>query len=195
MESKLVALTITFAAFAIALNAVKIPTIFYPVTAFQFFQIPMIVAFLLFGVKTGVFVGALNLLGALVLFPLGIAGLVTYSMDFLSLIVMFAGLYVASKFAISKNESETSRFGKRRVIILTAFAVAFRAVMMSLVDYGILFHILLPALGFSRPEPFIIGLVPAFIAYNAIVALYTIPIAYVVTTTVCKYLKMEPRLL
>jgi len=195
MESKRVALTITFAASAIALNAVKIPTIFYPGTAFQFVQIPMTVAFLLFGVEIGVFVGVLNLLGALVLFPLGAAGLIAYPMDFVSLAITFAGLFVAIKFIRRKDESETSRSGKKLLISYTAFATAFRGIIMALIDYAVVFHVLLPAVGINRPEAFIIGLVPAFVAYNAIVALYTVPIAYIIATNVGSYLKTEPRLL
>jgi len=67
---------------------------------------------------------------------------------------------------------------------------------MPLIDYGLLYHILLPLfLGTSIPEAYIVGLVPGFILYNVTVALYTVPIAYLVATKVNSYLKTETRFL
>ncbi len=191
LNSKSIALTIIFAAIAVALNAVKIPSVFYPGAAFQFVQIPVIVAFLLFGVKIGVFVGVLNLLGALILFPLGAAGFIAYPLDFVSLTIMFVGLYLAAKLLRCNDGTETSRSGKKHLIGFTVSATVFRSAIMPFVDYAIFSFFLLPVAGATRPEAFIIGLVPAFIAYNAIVALYTVPIAYVVASNMRKYLNMK----
>ncbi len=194
MKSKSIALISTFAAVAIGLNAIKIPTFFYPGTAFTFIQIPIIVAFLLFGVKIGVLVGVLNLLGELILFPLGTPGLIVYPMGFVSLTIMFAGLYVASKL-IHKNEPETSHPRKKYLISYATSATTFRGIIMPLIDYGIIFHVLLPIIGVNRSEAFIIGLVPASIAYNVIVTLYTVLISYIVAINIGRYLKIELRLL
>src|SRR5512139_3193644 len=98
MNAKSVALTVTFAAVAIALNAVRIPTIYYPGTSYQISQIPIVVAFLLFGARVGVLVGVLSVAGWLTLFPLGALGLLVYPMEFVSLSIMFAGLFVATRF-------------------------------------------------------------------------------------------------
>jgi len=193
VNAKSIALAITFAAAAIALNAVRIPAIFYPNNYFQISQIPIVVAFLLFGVRIGVLVGVLNLAGGLALFPLGTAGLIVYPMDFVSLLVMFAGLYLASTFITRGVEPGGVPVLKKPVVGLTVGAVAFRGGIMPFIDYGVVNHILIPLiLGFQRPEAAIIGLVPVFVLYNVVSALYTIPVAYFVATRVSVYLKIEP---
>ncbi len=74
MKTKSIALVATFAAVAIALNAFRIPSVFYPGTFLQFSQIPIVIAFLLFGPKIGILVGLLNVAGGIALFPAGAAG-------------------------------------------------------------------------------------------------------------------------
>ena len=61
MNAKQLALVIAFAALAIALNAIRIPAFFWPGNFFTLSEIPVVIAFLLFGVRIGVFVGFLNL--------------------------------------------------------------------------------------------------------------------------------------
>ena len=196
MNAKSIALAITFAAVAIALNAVRIPTVFYPNNFFQLTQIPIVIAFLLFGLRIGVFVGVLNLLGALALFPLGTAGLIVYPMDFVSLLLMFAGIWLASMFITQSDVSGRFQVLKKPVVGLTIGAIVVRGGIMPLIDYVVINHILLPLiLGFQRPEEAIIALVPVFVLYNVIVPLYTIPVAYLVATRVARYLKIEPRFL
>lgn len=196
MNAKSIALTITFGAVAIALNAVRIPTIFYPGVPYQLSQIPILVAFLLFGTEIGVLVGVLNVAGGLALFPLGPSGIIIYPMDLVSVLIMFAGLYVASRFIRLNEEREGSVFWKKPVVGLTTFATAFRGGIMPLIDYGVIYHVLLPlVLGLRLPEAYIAGLVPAFILYNVTVPLYTVPIAYIVAKRTSKYLEIEPRFL
>jgi hypothetical protein len=192
MNSKSIALVITFAAIAIALNAIRIPTIFYPGSYFQFSQIPIVIAFLLFGAKMGVFVGLLNLAGGLVLFPIGAVALIVYPMDFVSSLLMFAGMWLASKFTIHDNESGILPIFKKPSVGLTLGATAVRVGIMPFLDYAVVYHILVPLIfGKAPPEAFILGLVPAFILYNIIVPLYIVPAAYVVASRVSKHLKIE----
>jgi hypothetical protein len=196
MNAKTIALTITFAAVAIALNVVRIPVVFYPGSFFQISQIPIVVVFLLYGASVGVLVGVINLVGGLLLFPLGPGGFMQYSMDFVSLLLMFAGLYVASRYIIRNDEAGRFSVGNKPVIILTALATTFRGGIMPIIDYGLVSHVLVPLfLGVTLPEAYIAGLVPAFVLYNVIVTLYTVPLAYVVATTVGRYLKIEPHFL
>jgi hypothetical protein len=192
MNSKSIALVITFAAVAIALNVVRIPTIFYPGSYFQFSQIPIVIAFLLFGAKVGVLVGVLNIAGGLILFPIGAVGLIVYPMDFVSSLLMFAGMWLASKFMIRYNESERFPMLKKPAVGLTLGATAVRVGIMPFLDYAVVYHILVPLiLGKSPPEAFILGLVPAFVLYNTIVPLYVVPVVYVVASKVSKHLKIE----
>jgi len=192
MNSKSLALVITFAAVAIVLNAVRIPTVFYPGTFFQFSQIPIVIAFLLFGAKIGVFVGLLNLVGGLALFPVGAAGgLFVYPFDFVSLLLMFAGIWLARM--VMANRSEWGRFSvlKEPALGLTIGAFALRAGIMPFIDYSVVYHVMVPLLlGINLREAYISGLVPFFVLYNAIIPLYVVPVALVVAAKVRKHLKI-----
>ncbi|MCW3999881.1 MAG: hypothetical protein NWE93_06555 [Candidatus Bathyarchaeota archaeon] len=195
MQSKAVALTITFAAIAIALNAVRIPTIFWARNFFQFSQIPIVVAFLLFGLTVGILVGFLNLLGALALFPLGLNGVVAYSMDFVSLLVMFVGLYLASKLVNGRSLARLG-FVVTPLVSLTASALLLRGSIMPLIDYSVLYHVLIPTFfGLTFPEVALLGLVPIFVLYNIVTVLYTVPIAYMVASKASKHLNIQPNIL
>jgi riboflavin transporter FmnP len=67
MKTKSIALAIMFAAVAIALTAIKIPTFFYPGGFFRFSQIPIVIAFLRFEFRIGVSVGFVTLIGQIAL--------------------------------------------------------------------------------------------------------------------------------
>ena len=191
MQSKTISIIIVFTAVAIILNAVRIPTIYWSLNFYQFSQIPIVAAFLLFGVRTGILVGILNWLGALILFPLGLNGVVAYSMDFISLMVMFMGLYSAKKIFSYKDSNE-----KKIPLSLTSVTIFFRASIMPLVDYGVLYHILLPLFfGLTFTEVVLIGLIPIFIVYNVTTVLYTVPVAYIITVKVGKALNIYPSFL
>lgn len=129
MNTKSIALIITFAAVAIALNAVKIPSVFYPGVPYQISQIPIIVAFVLFGARIGLLVGVLNMAGGLFLFSTALNSIIIYPMDLVSVLVMFAGLYAGSKFVIYIRKSRHIMIG------LTFFVVLFRGSLMPFVDY------------------------------------------------------------
>lgn len=192
MNSKSMASVIIFATAAIALNAVRIPTVFYPGTYFQLSQIPIIIVFLLFGARIGVLVGLLNLVGGLALFPAGAAGgLLVYPMDFVSLLLMFVGIWLASRFTMFGNKSRRSSILKKPTVGLTLGATAIRGGIMPFVDYAVVYHVLVPLiLGIKPPEAYILGLVPAFVLYNVIVSLYVVSVANVVAAKVSKTLKI-----
>lgn len=193
MNTKSIALIAAFAAVAIALNAVRIPTVFYPGTFLQFSQIPIVIAFLLFGPKIGALIGLLNLAGGLALFPAGAAGgLFVYPFDFVSLLLMFVGMWLASMFTMHGDESGGSSILKKPAVVLLLGATAARVGIMPFVDYAVVYHILVPLiLGINPSEAYILGLVPAFVLYNLIVPLYTVPAAYAIAAKVSRNLKAE----
>lgn len=194
MNSKSIALTAVFAAVAIALNAVKIPTIYWPGWYYTACEIPVVIAFLLFGFKIGVLVEILHIAGQILLFPVGLATFAGYPPGLVAILLMFLGMYLASRVLVRKTASEKPLDMKKATIYLTAFAIAFRGSLMPLFDYGVSYHVLFPLfLQTSIPETYIAALVPGFILYNVTVPLYTVPIAYVVATKVSRALKIEPR--
>ena len=196
MNTKPMALAIVFAAIAIALTAIQIPTLFYPGGFFRFSQIPVVISFLLFGFRIGTLVGFVTLLGQMVIFPFNISTLlIGYPLDFASALIMFLGIFFSNKLIKSKGSAKYSVLNKP-VIGSTTFAALFRGGIMSFVDYGVVFHVLVPLiLGIKLSEAFISGLAPAFIAYNTITAIYIVPVAYFVARQTCKHLRMQARFL
>lgn len=106
------------------------------------------------------------------------------------MLLMLSGVYLAGKFIARKAASDRPLDEKKVIIYLTAFAAAVRGGLAPFLDYGVLYHVLLPLiLGISIPEAYIAGLVPSFILCNVTVPLYTVPISCVVATKVGRYLK------
>ena len=196
MKSKAIALIASFAAIAIVLNIVKIPVIYLPGLAYSPLEIPVVVALLLFGFKIGVLVEVLHVGGQLLFFPAGPPGFAIYPMGMVALLLMFVGVYFANRFLTRKARSRETLDKRKTLVYLTAFAAVFRGGLMPLIDYGLLYHILLPLfLGTNIPEAYIVGLVPGFVLYNVTVALYTIPIAYVIATKMGSALTLQTRFL
>jgi hypothetical protein len=189
MKTKSIALAITFAAVAIALTVIKIPTLFYPGGFFRFSQIPVVIAFLLFGFRIGVLVGFVTLIGQIAVFPFNASAIfIAYPMEFASSLVMFGGMHLSNRL-IKKDGSGRYSLFKKPAVGLTVFATLFRGGIMPLADFWITFHVLVPlVLQVKVPEVYIVGLVPSFIAYNLIVPLYTVPTAYFVAKRVSRSL-------
>ncbi len=191
MNSKSIALLIIFAAVAISLNAIRIPTVFRPGGFFQFSQIPIVVAFILFGARMGVLVGILNLAGGFVLFPIGPNGVLVYPMDFLSLLLMFAGMLLVSQFNTHGKASSRFPLLKKPLVSLTLGATPIRAGLMPLVDYAVARTLVPLVIGIKLPEAYLLGLFPAYILYNVIIPLYVVPVAFVVAAKVSKHLNLQ----
>jgi riboflavin transporter FmnP len=69
VNTRAIALTIVFTALAISLTTFGIPAVFLANFYFRFWEIPIVIAFLLLGPKIGVAVAVLRTLAELTLFP------------------------------------------------------------------------------------------------------------------------------
>ncbi|MCW3996928.1 MAG: hypothetical protein NWE98_12370 [Candidatus Bathyarchaeota archaeon] len=194
MNTRSLALVITFSANAIALNIIRIPTIYLPGFSYHFYEIPIVTAFLLFGLKIGVLVGLLNLAGQELIFPQGPAFMVAYPIGFIGLLFTLLGTYLAIKYLIRKT-TEKPYNDRKRTFYLTAFASATRGAIMPVIIFEIHYQILLPLVGIRIPEATVVGLIPGFFLFTLTLPLYTIPIAYLIATKVSKSLEIEPCLL
>ena len=68
----------------------------------------------------------------------------------------------------------------------------FRGGIMPFVDYGAVFHVLVPMFSsVTVQEAYVVGLIPSFVAYNVIVPLYAVPVAYGVAKSVSQSLKIH----
>jgi riboflavin transporter FmnP len=79
LDTKAIALTIVFAALAIVLTPVAIPAGFLLGYFYRFWEIPIVVAFLLLGPKIGITVAVIRTIAELTLFlgPAGFLGPIT----------------------------------------------------------------------------------------------------------------------
>ncbi len=193
MNARSIALAVTLAAIAIALNTIRIPTIYLPGFSYHFNEIPIVVTFILFGPQIGLLVGVIHLAGQELLFPIGPTGIVAYPMGFIALLVMVAGAYLANRLIIHKFKFDNPSNDEKRAIWMTAGASISRGGIMPIVEYFVLYGVLFPlVLGTGIPRTYVVGLVPSYILYNVTVTLYTVPIAWLLATKVSKQLKLDP---
>jgi uncharacterized membrane protein len=191
MNAKQIGLIITFAAIAIALNAIKIPAFFWPGNFFTLSDIPVVIAFILFGVRIGILVGFFNLLGQLLFFLISPVYVVAYPMGFVATLLMLFGVYLGSNF-MGRKKQPIEIGWKRPTFILTIFAFLFRGLIMPLIDFQIFYRTLIPIFtGNTIPLSYVVGLLPVFVLFNSISAFYTVPVAYTVSRKIGKFMKIE----
>lgn len=189
MNAKSLALIAIFSAMAIVLNAIKIPTVYWPAMFYMVSDIPVLVAFLLFGFKIGFLVEAIHILGQEIFFPAGPAGIVVYPMGIFIHLFMFSGIYLASKFLKHRAKEP---YSKKRMLYFTGFAAVLRGALMPIIDSGLLYYFLLPlVLGRTIPSVYIMGLIPSFVVYNVTSTLYAVPIAHLIARKASKHLKIK----
>ncbi|MFX1517866.1 MAG: hypothetical protein ACFFC6_16315 [Promethearchaeota archaeon] len=192
MNARSIALIAIFAALAIALNVIRIPVFYWPGWFYTICDIPVMVAFFLYGFRVAFLVEVLHIAGQEIFFPVGLGGIVVYPMGLIFHLFMFFGIYLANNF-IRRKVASRGQFGeKKRVIYLTGLATAFRGALMPIIDYGVVYNILLPlVLGVAIPQTYISALVPGFVLFNVTSTLYLVPIAYFIARKTSNYLKIE----
>jgi len=186
MNAKAIAITIAFAVLAIILNPIRIPAVVLPGFYHRIYEIPIVIAFLLFGPKIGISVGILHLICQIVFFPVPL-GDIAYPFGLAAVLNMMLGVYLANLLIMHRVFGRKALAGNRRLIYLTVFGTLSRGVISPILDYAILYHLLIPlALGLSIPEAYILSLVPGMIMFNVTVPLYTIPLSYLIARKVNK---------
>ena len=189
MNTKEIALIIVFAAVAIALNpaisGVGVPFLFTGYI-YNIWEIAIMVAFLLMGLKSGVYVAVLNAAFLLLVYP-GPSRMLFPLTNTLPVFGMMVGIYFASK--LSRKNSKSQNLSKaKKVTLYTALAITFRLIVALPIVYTLLhFHI-----GATPPSESAIFMIafPLQTFYNTTITLYTVPIAYIIAKTVSKNLEL-----
>ncbi len=189
MNTKQLTLTIVFAALTVALNPditkIALPAPYAPFLIYQIWEIPIVAAFLLVSPKSGIAISALNAIVLLAIFqgasPLG----PFYNLA--AILSMLAGIYLAQRlFAkrLSKENVATDwKYNGMLAVAYTAFGVTLRTAVMAVINYLTLRYP--PPVGYSLTELSIVGYyVPATSLFNATLALYTIPLGYLIATAI-----------
>ncbi len=192
LKTKVIAVIVIFAALTIVLEPIRLPTYFWPGQYYRLWELPVIVAFFLFGFKVALSVTIIDAVGYIMIFP-DAAGILGPPWRIILMLSVFLGLYLAFKFVNRKTLNQES-WWKKPVIYFTLFAILSRAAIMPFVDYGV-YRFLLPfVIGRGIPDAYILGLMPAIVFFNITVPLYIIPVAYLVAKTVSKNLRISNKL-
>jgi riboflavin transporter FmnP len=91
-------------------------------------------------------------------------------------------------YAIVKMRGSASNLGGTTLILSTLLGIVSRVVVMTIMNYALIRYP--PPLGFSMPEESILVLLPLIAAFNATLALYTIPIGYLVAKAVASKIQI-----
>jgi len=176
-RSRVLASTALFAALTVALNLspIKFPAPFAPFLYYQIWEIPIVAALFLFGLKVGVAVTIINTGALLVVFPGALPTGPLYNM--VAVLSMLFAIYAAANL-----RGSAPKLGGTILILPTLLGTVSRVVVMSIMNYALIRYP--PPLGFSMPEESIVALLPLIGVFNATLALYTIPIGCLVAKAV-----------
>lgn len=193
MNTKTLALTILFAVVTIILNPAFTNIVFpFPLATFLFFQIweiPIVIAFIMINPKSSAIIALLNTMVLLAVFPGASPTGPFYNLT--AVLSMLLGIFLAHKFVAVKQKTENNplRYGTLLIASSMALGIIFRVGIMSIVNY--VFLRFPPPIGYSYTEAAIIPFIPLVGIFNAIIALYTIPIGLLIANVIKSNLKLQ----
>jgi len=188
LKTRAIALTIIFTALSIALTPIGVPALYIVGFFYRFWEIPIIIAFFLLGVKSGITVAVLRALAEMMLIPgpappLGPVGPLTALGGNLS---MLLGL-CAARWLLKYRASQNRDSGIKSSTCYTALGGLTRMLIVPFVMYPVWRFL-------SLSNTAIIGLVPPLMLFAFTLCLYSIPIGYIIAKTVNKTLAIGRRL-
>jgi riboflavin transporter FmnP len=196
MNTRAITMTIAFAVLTNVLNpaisGVAVPFPLIPTLLYNIWEIVIIVAFLLMGFKSGISVALLNSAFLFAVYP-GPAHSIYALGNSVAVSAMMVGVYLASKFTRRGSQAEVAS-GVKTVTLSTVFAMLLRVVVMAPIMYAILHYniVFVPA---GVTESVIITVVlPLQAIYNVTIALYTIPLGYLIAKVVGRNLKVATKI-
>lgn len=179
MNAKTVAVITTFAALTIALNLspIKIPAPYAPYLIYQIWEIPIVAALLLYGVIVGTAIAIINTAVLFAVFPGMLPTGPLYNL--VAVMSTLFGIIIAEKFAAKKLQEHGETLSSS---LSTTFGIIFRVAIMTFVNWAFLRFP--PPIGFGMPEEAILIALPLIATFNATLALYTVPLGYVIAKAV-----------
>ena len=186
VNSRAIATVAVFAALTVALNlsSFKIPAPYAPFLYYQIWEIPIVTAFLLFGPLIGLYVSVINTIVLLAYFPGDLPVGPLYNLA--AILGMLLGIYIAQSLIIKgssiKNELSI-------VLLYTGFGAVSRVLIMSVVNWTFLRYPY--PIGFGLPEEALVMMSPVIGFFNATLALYTIPVGYILARAVSYSIKAK----
>ena len=155
-------------------------------------EIPIVIAFLAMGPKAGITIAAVNTLILLVVFPGALPTGPFYNL--IAVLSMLIGIYIPYRIATHGCKTENlGSFLQKHVKLIsisaTASGIIVRVLITTVTNY---FFLQQPSpIGFSYSQGAALLFLPLSALFNGTVALYTIPIAIVVTVAVASRFKLQ----
>jgi hypothetical protein len=178
MKTKELALMIALAGVSLVLNprlsGLAIPS-FFPGLWFYFWEIPILIALFLLGLKYAVSIALGN---GFVLILFWGPGFNNPLLNLLSALSTIFGVYFARKLLIKNYFHERGISRSKEAIVCTAFTMLLRLAIMT---PAVIFYA-----GFFILYEVIIMLLPLLIIYDITIVAYTVPIAYLIEKRVKK---------
>jgi riboflavin transporter FmnP len=194
MNTKTLALMIIFAALTVAVNIAgpKVLAPYAPFLQYQFWEIPIVLAFVALGVKEGLFISVVNALVLLIYDPGPILMGPFYNL--LAVLSMMLGVLIPYKLATrGYNIENIKSMSKKRISLLiisaTTLGIIVRVAVMSTTNYFALPQS--APIGLSIPQPDAIAILPLIAIFNASVAAYTIPIGIGIAIAISSRFKLK----
>jgi hypothetical protein len=193
MNTRSIAIIITFTALSIALIPLRIPTIYLPGFYYYWWGIPVVAAFLLFGFKVAISILSLTTLARMVM---GVSPnpLLLPVIVFAPYLTMLFGVYLAHKLIQRRVSGGKSISTVRTTVYFTALGVALRAGIMPFIDYAQYYTIFPLFLGRNFSDAYIIAVMPGTVLFNILVPFYEVSIGCIIAKMVGKSLKIGPEL-
>lgn len=159
------------------LSPLKIPAPFAPFLIYELWEIPIIVAFFLYGARVSLGVAVINFMSLLVIFPGEIQSGPVYNL--IAITAMIFGLLLTYKITRSGTRFTNNVWLFGLSIIL---GPGIRVLVMSVVNAALLPFP--PPLGFSMPFETVMYWIPFIAFFNASVAIYSILIARILIRSI-----------
>lgn len=179
INTKTLTIIAIFAAVSIvlSLSPLKFSAPYAPFLKYQIWEIAIVTAFLLYGLKVGISISVINTLVLFVFFPGDLPSGPIY--NFIAVLSTLLGIYVIKK-------TLGNKFIKSKETILIALStvsgIFLRVVVMSIVNW-----IVLPLespFGYKVPYPELPAILSFTALFNITIVIYTIPLAYVIARAV-----------
>jgi riboflavin transporter FmnP len=179
IDSKTITIIALFAAVSIvlSLSPLKFSAPFAPFLKYQIWEIAIVTAFLLYGMKVGISISTINTLVLFVFFPGDLPSGPLY--NFIAVLSTLMGIYLIHYAFHGKfnGKKETAL-----IVLSTISGIFFRVLIMSIVNWIVLPY---PApFGYSVPPSELPAILTVTALFNATIVLYTIPLAYLIARAI-----------
>src|SRR3989304_3630637 len=172
MNAKDIALCSIFVAIAVVLGYFTIPVgpmIFY------FWEIPVVVALLLYGFKMSFSVATISVFTIAVIFPKSI-GILFPIWNLIGMSTTLGAIALTQWLLTRKtsNGSQTKKTGVNILIFFVVSAIGVRLAIMPFVNYFMYKYMMPIVVGTVYTDVYLVALIPALLIYDGILVLYTV---------------------